>query len=149
VEKDNFIFSIDTNVLVRYLAQDHAQQSAIASELLDSAYFKNIGCILSSGVLTETVWVLMRLYNVKKKEIINILQTLVDLDVFTFEMPVEFIADAIEHYKKYSCGFSDCLIIITNQYIASEKNCRTMTLSFDKKAIKAGMTPIESVLAES
>jgi len=54
---------LDTNVLVRYLAQDDARQSAIATRWIEEELSPSQPGFVSLVVLVEVCWVLQRLYS--------------------------------------------------------------------------------------
>ncbi|HXM44847.1 MAG TPA: type II toxin-antitoxin system VapC family toxin [Bryobacteraceae bacterium] len=65
---------LDTNVLVRYLVADDAQQTALAVGLVEHAHRTGDPLYISALVLCETVWVLSRTYGQAKAEIIRALE---------------------------------------------------------------------------
>lgn len=66
--------AVDTNVLVRFLAWDEAEQSALAAQAIKAAE----SVAISTLVLCETVWVLRRAYKLGHQEIAAILRALID-----------------------------------------------------------------------
>lgn len=60
------MIGLDTNVLVRYLAQDDSQQSALAVKLIEGACSEKNPAFINHIVLCETAWVLERCYDAKK-----------------------------------------------------------------------------------
>jgi predicted nucleic-acid-binding protein len=52
---------IDTNILVRYLAQDDPEQSALANDVFEGATASN-RIFISTIVMLETIWVLKSIY---------------------------------------------------------------------------------------
>ena len=72
------MIGLDTNVLVRYFAQDHERQSAQASKVMESLGGESLGFV-SIVVLVELVWVLQGAYEATKVEIVAILQQLLAL----------------------------------------------------------------------
>lgn len=50
------MIGLDTNVLVRYLAQDDPTQSPRATEIIEQEISKEKPGYISSVVLVETVW---------------------------------------------------------------------------------------------
>ncbi len=64
------MIAIDTNVLVRYLTQDDLAQAAVATQLIDRAVERGEPICLSAIVLCELVWVLRRLYRLRKPDIL-------------------------------------------------------------------------------
>ncbi len=61
--------AIDTNVLVRYLAWDNAEQARSAAAQIKSAD----AIVVSTIVLCETAWVLRRAYRYSNEEIVEAL----------------------------------------------------------------------------
>jgi predicted nucleic-acid-binding protein len=70
------VIAADTNVLVRYLVEDDPRQTAEAARLIEEAAEGGEGIFISHIVLCELVWVLSFAYEVRRQEIISILQQL-------------------------------------------------------------------------
>ena len=60
------MIGLDTNVLVRYLAQDDPAQSAKVNRLIESELNERHPGFISLIVLVETCWVLKRLYGANR-----------------------------------------------------------------------------------
>ncbi|MFC4161992.1 PIN domain-containing protein [Chitinimonas lacunae] len=131
------MIGIDTNVLVRYLAQDDEKQSSLATALIESFNHNRRGFI-SLIVLVETVWVMERVFRSPRNEIVGILEDILGIR----DLVVEHSAlawRALDRFSKENCDFSDCLIA----EIAHQVGC-TETFTFDQKAAKrAGMKLLE------
>ena len=56
------MIGLDTNILVRYLAQDDALQSPIATQIIESQLTEANPGFVSVVVMVEIVWVLDRAY---------------------------------------------------------------------------------------
>lgn len=63
------MIAVDTNVLVRFLVEDDAEQSKRAAALFRRALAKSEPILVSDVVLCETVWVLDVAYGVPREEI--------------------------------------------------------------------------------
>ena len=72
--------ALDTNVLVRYLAQDDAKQSAAATRLLEERLTRADRGFVSLVVVLETVWVMESRYGADAATISDILQDLLQAD---------------------------------------------------------------------
>jgi predicted nucleic-acid-binding protein len=59
---------VDTNVILRYLLDDHPQLYEKAKDLFEKVRFGTEKVIILESVLTECVYVLMKFYKVPKKE---------------------------------------------------------------------------------
>jgi len=127
------MIGLDTNVLVRYVAQDDQQQSARASELIESLTTASPGFITMVSVV-ELVWVLQSCYESAKSEIITVLETLLRTRELTVENS-EIVWQALRSYSKANADFADCLI----ERSANAAGCEYI-VTFDNKAAKtAGM----------
>lgn len=130
------MIGLDTNVLVRFIAQDDVKQSSRASQLMSSLTTDNPGFI-SQVSLVELVWVMQSCYKATKSEVVAILETLFS----TRELLVENAETAIQAlnvFAKSKADFSHCLI----ERSAHKAGC-DHCVSFDSKAIKtAGFRPL-------
>jgi len=127
------VIGVDTNVLVRYLAQDDATQSPIASRIIDALTADAPGYI-SMVVLVETVWVPSRTYRMPRARIAEIVETLLRARELVVEA-VEAAYLALATYQTTTADFSDALIA----HAARLAGC-SETVTFDKAAAAtAGM----------
>jgi predicted nucleic-acid-binding protein len=127
------MIGLDTNVLVRYVAQDDKKQSAIASEFIESLTPTAPGFVALVTVV-ELVWVLQSSYKASKEEIITVLETLLRTRELKLEN-AETIWQAIRRFSESNADFADCLI----ERSAHAAGC-DHTVTFDSKAVRtAGM----------
>ncbi len=98
---------IDTNVIVRYLLNDNAQQNAIATQYLDNS---EITCVLPVMTFCEIDWVLRKKLKIPRLDVINFFERLtkkpnVVFDKSLFEIGLYFLknggdfADGIIAYQ--------------------------------------------------
>ncbi len=123
------MIGLDTNVLVRYIAQDDPKQSALATKLIDSLTKDNPGFITVVTVV-ELVWVMQTCYQLTKLEVVNILNML----IATKELMIENNETVIKATKVFSLSkadFADCLI----ERLADKAGCK-YSVTFDVGAIK-------------
>ena len=71
------MIALDTNVLVRYLVEDDAEQSARAARLIEGAADQGDAMFVAHIVVCEVVWVLQVAYRIGKPEVIATLKNLV------------------------------------------------------------------------
>src|SRR3569832_1184556 len=102
------MIGLDTNVVVRYFAQDHEQQSAHASALIESLTGEEPGFI-SIVALIELVWVMQGAYKASKAEIVKILQQLLQTREIIVQ-DAEVVLQALSRFADSKAGFADCLI---------------------------------------
>jgi len=124
------VIGIDTNVLVRYLTQDDAIQSPIATKLIEGFSHESPGFI-SQVVLVETVWVLSRAYKIKRAAIADILETILRARELVVEQAAAGLL-ALTTYRETKAGFADALLAQSGLLSGCHE-----TLTFDKAAARA------------
>ncbi|MDK8873393.1 MULTISPECIES: PIN domain-containing protein [Paracoccus] len=132
------MIGIDTNVLVRYLAQDDAAQAAIATEIVEGFTPEEPGFV-SQVVLVETVWVLTRAYRMTREAIADAVEVLLR----SRELIVEHTEAgylALATYRATKADFADALIAHGGRLAGCSE-----TVTFDRGAAShAGMRLFES-----
>ena len=129
---------LDTNVLVRYLAQDDARQSAIATRWIEEELSPSQPGFVSLVVLVEVCWVLQRLYSATQDELLQTVEDLLGAAQFLVEQRavVQAAALRMRSLKGVKVGFADLLIV----ELGKSHGCEYI-MSFDKVAVRsAGMT---------
>lgn len=125
------MIGLDTNVLVRFFAQDDAKQSAKASALIEGLTHAEPG-YLSHVVLVELVWVLQSCYAASREVIADALERVLRTQGLVVQ-EAEQIWQALRAFRQGG-DFADCLI----ERAAMAAGCSTV-YTFDKAAAKAGM----------
>lgn len=123
------MIGLDTNVLVRYIAQDDKKQSALATNLINSLTKESPGFITLMSII-ELVWVMQSCYKSTKMEVVKILETL----IATRELIIENTETVIRATRVFSgsgADFSDCLI----ERSANKAGCE-YSVTFDVNAIR-------------
>ncbi|MEP6765661.1 MAG: type II toxin-antitoxin system VapC family toxin [Gemmatimonadaceae bacterium] len=124
------MLALDTNVLVRYLVEDDARQSALATAVIHRAISGDESLFVSDVVVCEAVWVLGRLYKVGRTEIIGLLRDLFRARHLEFRATDE-LSRALEAYEGGKGDFSDYLI----REHARAADCESV-VTFDKVLLK-------------
>ena len=121
--------ALDTNVLVRYIAQDDPRQSARATKLLEQELTATDRGYVSLVALLETVWVMESRYAASTELVGSILEDL--LNTATLEVQeAPAVRVAVQRYRKGGVDLHDGLIVA----LAAARNARVLT--FDAKAAK-------------
>lgn len=123
------MIGLDTNVLVRYFAQDDPRQSAAASRLIERLTPENPG-LVTSVVLAETVWVMEDLYAAKREQIASIVEDLLQTGALVVQDAEQAWA-ALSRYRGGMADFADYLIERTCAALGSET-----VYTFDRKAAR-------------
>jgi predicted nucleic-acid-binding protein len=92
---------------------------------------------LSMIVVVELVWVLETSYRFKKKEVEQVLETLLRSKELVIER-AEIVAQALRKFSTSRADFADCLI----ERSAHAAECQH-TVTFDRNAAAAGMKLLE------
>jgi predicted nucleic-acid-binding protein len=125
------LVGIDTNILVRYLADDDAAQSALARELLERRLTRERPGHVCAVVLAELAWVLRRLYAGQRAEIADAIEGILTAPNLVVEHKA-LAWKALQQFRIGSAGYSDCLIAAVN----AAAGCET-TLTFDRQAARS------------
>jgi predicted nucleic-acid-binding protein len=127
------MIGLDTNVVVRFLTYDDAQQTSAATKIMHSFSADSPG-FLSLIVIAEIVWVLTISYSFTKKEIELALEGLLHSKELIIER-AEIVSQALDKFRNSPAGFADCLI----ERCSHAAGC-DHTLTFDRRAAAgAGM----------
>ena len=79
------MIGLDTNIIVRYLAQDDELQSEQATQIIENKLSPDNPGYISLIVLVELVWVLTRCYYQTKNELHPIINQLLTTKQFQIE----------------------------------------------------------------
>ena len=101
--------TFDTNVVVRIVLGDSAQQAALATGQWTEA-LRTGGIFLPMVVLVEVVWVLTRTAKFSRERILSELQRLTGMEGVWMEN-AHVVRRAIAAYASSSADFADCLIL--------------------------------------
>lgn len=97
--------AVDTNVLVRRLAQDDRKQAAAANAFISR------GAWVSHLVLAEATWVLATVYARSSRQIADAILRLLEHESRVVQDP-DVVALALATFRdRPSLGFSDCLVL--------------------------------------
>lgn len=123
------MIGLDTNVLVRYIMQDDARQSAQATRLVESLSVGSPGFVPLVSVV-ELAWVLSSAYDLDRTQLVLAFEGLLRTKEIVVER-AETVWKAVRAFQDGSADFADCLI----ERSAAAAGCeRTMT--FDRGAAK-------------
>lgn len=123
------MIGLDTNVLVRYLAQDDPEQSRKATRLIESFTVDTPGYVGIVSVV-ELVWVLTGCYASTKAEVCDVLEALLRAKGLVVAH-ADIVWKALRLFKEGKADFADCLI----ERFADAAGC-AHTASFDRDAAR-------------
>jgi predicted nucleic-acid-binding protein len=141
------MIAIDTNVLLRYLLDDDAQQSQKAKKLINGQQT----VLITDVVLTETIWVLKgKRYQASKDNIVDVIHALFAEPNIQFE-DAQAVWCALKDFvnaapikvkgKVKQADFPDALIINKAKRYGELNNMQVTTLyTFDKAALELNGT---------
>jgi predicted nucleic-acid-binding protein len=124
------MIGLDTNIIVRYLAQDDPVQSVQASDLIERRLSEENPGFLSVMTMAEMVWVLERAYRLADKDIAAAIEYTLRTDVLVVENEQEVFAAMIA-LKEGRGSFADALI----GALGAKAGCSSI-LTFDQKALR-------------
>ena len=119
---------LDTNVLVRYFAQDDPIQSRKATEIIERRFTEQDPGFISLVTMVETVWVLSGVYTLSDQEIVTVVEQMLQADTLVIQNEQEVFTAAMA-LKTGRGSFADALIGALGKWAGC-----ISTLTFDKKA---------------
>lgn len=133
------MIGVDTNVLVRYLAQDDPRQSPLARHFVEKQLSATGPGHISLVALAETVWVLSGCYGATREQLISTVATLAsDARFVVQDEPAVWLA--LEACEQESIDLADALI----RYVDRHHGC-AQTATFDRRAARhAGFRLLET-----
>lgn len=128
---------IDTNLIVRYLVQDHEKHARTAGRLFDACDRGELTILVLPVVLAECIFVLESFYERPRTDISWVLRRLISSPgVEMTEMEIHI--DALNRYERTGAHFVDCLLAAT----AVAK--KTPVATFDQDFRKFGDVLVET-----
>ena len=123
------MIGLDTNVLVRYIMQDDAKQSPLATRLVESLTAESPGFVPLVSVV-ELAWVLSSAYELDRAQLVDAFEGLLRTKEIVVDR-AETVWKALRVFQSGNADFAACLI----ERSALAAGCeRTMT--FDRTAAK-------------
>lgn len=128
------MIGLDTNVLVRYLAQDDRVQSRLASELIEGSLSVDKPGFVAVVTLAEVVWVMESCYGASRAEVGDIIERMLRVRQLRFQ-DSDVAWQALRAFRAGKADFADCLI----ERLGHAEGCER-TVTFDQVAARgAGM----------
>jgi len=124
------VIGLDTNVVVRYLAQDDAKQSAVASRFIEKTLTTENPGFIACVTLCEIAWVLAESYGAARNRIREVIEKLLTSKQLVVES-ADLAWRALKAWDESTADFSDALI---GEVARSQGAAKTV--SFDKDAAK-------------
>jgi predicted nucleic-acid-binding protein len=121
------VTGLDTNVLVRYLTQDDAEQARRANRAISDVTSAGSRCFVGPIVLCELTWVLREAYGLGKADLVRTLELI--LATRQFEIgDKDLVREALEAYRDGRADFADYLIGVTHRQAGCHR-----TVTFDRR----------------
>ncbi len=115
------MIAVDTNVLVRFMVCDDAEQARLARSLLEKLSSNRPGLICRE-VAIELVWVLERAYRFSRDQIVSVLEELVSTEGLVVEA-ADDVVRASSSYRRGGVGFSDLMILAAAERLEARPVC--------------------------
>jgi predicted nucleic-acid-binding protein len=122
------MIGLDTNVVVRHLAQDDPIQSPKATEFIERQLTEANPGFISVVAMVETVWVLERAYRLADQDIAAAIERVLQAETLIVENEQE-VFTAMIALKEGRGSFADAIIAA----LGAKAGC-SHTLTFDRRA---------------
>ena len=123
------MIALDTNVLVRFLAQDDDAQFQVAAGLIEGCTRDAPGYVCRE-VMIELVWVLERAYKYSREDIAEALLSIVTASQLSVENAQD-IASVVNLYRDEGYDFADLMI-----RQSAQRSENRILKTFDQKLAK-------------
>ncbi len=124
------MIGLDTNIVVRYLAQDDPVQSPKATKLIEGHLNEDEPGFISLVTIAETVWVLDRLYDLTNQKLADAVERMLQADTLVIQNEQEVFIAMIA-LRTGMGSFADALVGALGAWAGYAS-----TLTFDKKAAR-------------
>ena len=105
-------YILDSNVVLRFLVQDHSAHAKAATRLFQRAENGEVELILTAWIVAEVVYGLTRIYNVARGEAGRLLKAIVT-SVGVTAVDRDVLLDAFRRYAAKNVDFADALLAAT------------------------------------
>jgi predicted nucleic-acid-binding protein len=122
------MIGLDTNILIRYLAQDDPLQSPIATDLIEHRLTEEEPGFICVVAMAEVAWVLERAYGLANRDIAAAIEGVLQAEALVVESEQEVFA-AMVALKEGRGSFADALIGM----LGAKAGC-SRTVTFDRRA---------------
>ena len=123
---------LDTNVLVRYFAQDDPIQSKRANEIMERRLTEDEPGFVSLVTMVETAWVLSRVYGLSDAEIAAAVEGMLQAGTLVIQNEQE-VFTAVAALRAGRGSFADALVGALGIWAGC-----SYTLTFDRRAARPG-----------
>ena len=124
------ILLLDTNIICRFLLNDHPALSLQANEIFQSAQDGKTLLYLHEIVLAEVIWLLSKFYNLPREQIVDKLQQLLSQE-WIQNTNKDLLHRSLTLFKTSTFSFPDCFLL----YFGKHNSYNLLT--FDQKLKKA------------
>ena len=122
------MIGLDSNVIVRYLAQDDVRQSTIATRFIEGSLSAEARGFVSIVTLAEVVWVMASNYRAARAAVADIVEGLLTAPQLAIEK-ADVIWRALRAFRESKANFSDAVIV----ELGRDAGC-SKTVTFDRHA---------------
>lgn len=127
-------YFIDSNIFLRTLIKEDEKTFKECYQFLNLIQSKKIKAFTSSLILAEISWVLGGFYKFKKLEVVNALQSIINLRGLKITDKMDPRA-AIEIFQRFNIKFVDALIASTPKIFRKEMIIVSYDRDFDKLGV--------------
>jgi predicted nucleic-acid-binding protein len=124
------VIGLDTNILVRFIMQDDAKQSAVATHVIETRLTAEEPGYVNVVAIAEMAWVLESSYRRTAREIAAAIERVLQLESLVVESEQE-VFTAMIAVKEGRGTFADALIASLDAAAGCDA-----TLTFDRKALR-------------
>ena len=124
---------IDTNVILRFLLNDVAEQAEKAKKLFEAVEIGVEKVYLTDWVLCECIWILEKFYKVPRKEIKNSVKPIIMFQGVNTQSSKSLLLEALDLWEEKEVDWTDALLTIW--CLREERTIISFDKDFDKLSV--------------
>ena len=128
-------FFVDTNIFIRFFAEDNAIMARECDEFFIACSEENITIVISHAVLAEIVWVLTSRYTISRVDVADLIKRIVSFQNIVIDNDTD-ISTAVEVFANRSVKFIDALIASNPKIASGELPIVSYDKDFDTLGVK-------------
>lgn len=122
--------SIDANIIIRFLLNDHPRLSAKAKLIFQKAEKGLNKIYLDEIIVAEVIWTLSSFYKINKVDLVDRLEKLISQD-WIINPRKNLILQSLDCYRSFNIDYIDCWIFI----VSSQLGINLQTFDHDIKKL--------------
>lgn len=124
-------YFVDTNIFLRFLVKDHEDMYRECYQIIKMIKNEDLQVKISTLILSEIVWVMVKTYGFKKQEVIERVESILNMKNCSFTEDFNR-GIALQMYKRNNIKFIDAMIASHSKILDKEMRIISYDQDFDQ-----------------